>query len=302
MKVSTSPITPFGETILEIEVPSNLTFKAPLIFRLVNELATRGCIREEGKDQAELCFDEAITNAMVHGNRRDPSKKLRLSVFADAERWGVLLEDDGEGFDPRALPSPDSEESLMRESGRGILLMNHYLEELTFSERGNRVRMVGRRQGEAKVAARSAVVPAPPPEVTFKVPQTVGETTSCGPARYYLDEGIVVVEVAASKLTDENLGALKEAIEEALGKSKQLVVDLGAVAYLSSVVIGAFVGYLKRMRAEGGSLRLCALTPPVLDVFRISRMDRVFDLTGDRRTAIDALRGGSRRFDRPAKP
>jgi serine/threonine-protein kinase RsbW len=86
-----------------------------------------------------LSLEEAITNALKHGNKYDPTKVVEVTWEVDGERVLATVEDEGDGFDPASIPDPLSEEGLARASGRGLLLMKHYLTWLRYNERGNRV-------------------------------------------------------------------------------------------------------------------------------------------------------------------
>ena len=69
----------FGEKLLDLSIPTNLSYKAPLVFRLVNLLTDNGCVPQGiAAGRAELCLDEALSNAMVHGNKLNPDKKLMM--------------------------------------------------------------------------------------------------------------------------------------------------------------------------------------------------------------------------------
>jgi diguanylate cyclase (GGDEF)-like protein len=86
-----------------------------------------------------LALEEAVVNAAVHGNRNDPSKRVRLRWRVDATRALSEVEDDGAGFDPRSLPDPLAPENLERPHGRGVLLMRAYMSWVRYNARGNRV-------------------------------------------------------------------------------------------------------------------------------------------------------------------
>jgi CheY-like chemotaxis protein len=86
-----------------------------------------------------LAMEEAIVNAVRHGNRDDPARRVRLRWHVNRERALVEVEDEGEGFDPQHLPDPCAPENLERPGGRGVLLMRSYTSWLRYNPRGNRV-------------------------------------------------------------------------------------------------------------------------------------------------------------------
>jgi serine/threonine-protein kinase RsbW len=91
-----------------------------------------------------LALHEAILNGLRHGNGGDPAKCVRVRYCAGADAMLAEVEDEGPGFDPRRVPEPTLPENLDQPSGRGLLLMRHYLTWVRYSERGNRVTLFKR--------------------------------------------------------------------------------------------------------------------------------------------------------------
>lgn len=89
-----------------------------------------------------LAMEEAFYNAVKHGNKMDPSKKVTIEYAVDPDKVEICLTDEGEGFDPSTIPDPRVGENLYRPEGRGLLLINSYMHVVEYSERGNRLRMV----------------------------------------------------------------------------------------------------------------------------------------------------------------
>ena len=92
-----------------------------------------------------LSLEEAITNAIRHGNRQDPDKQVHVICRVDTLRIEVIVTDQGEGFNPDEVPDPTLEEFLERPSGRGLMLMRAYLSVCQYSEGGRRITMVRER-------------------------------------------------------------------------------------------------------------------------------------------------------------
>ena len=90
-------------------------------------------------------LEEALSNAVLHGNRNDPAKALTVEYSADATTVAIVVQDEGFGFDPAAVPDPTRPENVDIPSGRGIMLMRAYMTEVEFDPPGNRVRMTYRR-------------------------------------------------------------------------------------------------------------------------------------------------------------
>lgn len=91
-----------------------------------------------------LAVEEAVINAMKHGNRMDKAKEVTVRWSVDDRQACIEVEDEGPGFDLSTVPDPTLEENLETPHGRGIALMKAYMDEVNFNERGNRVTMVKR--------------------------------------------------------------------------------------------------------------------------------------------------------------
>jgi serine/threonine-protein kinase RsbW len=88
-----------------------------------------------------LALEEALVNAIKHGNQMDRAKSVHISYRINAERFDIRITDEGAGFDPSDVPDPTAVENLERPCGRGLMLMRYYMNEVTFHGRGNCVSM-----------------------------------------------------------------------------------------------------------------------------------------------------------------
>jgi serine/threonine-protein kinase RsbW len=79
-----------------------------------------------------LAVREAVINAIVHGNREDPGLQVRVTFTAAAGGLEARVRDQGGGFDPAATPDPTEGEQLLKSSGRGLLLMRAFVDEVEF--------------------------------------------------------------------------------------------------------------------------------------------------------------------------
>jgi serine/threonine-protein kinase RsbW len=100
---------------------------------------------EDDLHQLGMAVRESMVNAVVHGNRYNARKKVHVSITQAADRLTILIADEGEGFDPEEIPDPLAEENLLRQSGRGLLLMRAFVDEFQVRRgeaSGTEVRMV----------------------------------------------------------------------------------------------------------------------------------------------------------------
>ena len=89
-----------------------------------------------------LALEEGLINAMKHGNKHDAAKTVHVEAKVTAKSTEIIIEDQGKGFTRHEVPDPCAKENLLKPSGRGILLMEAYMDKVTFSRGGRRVRMV----------------------------------------------------------------------------------------------------------------------------------------------------------------
>ncbi len=85
-----------------------------------------------------LAVREAVINAIVHGNRKDPSQDVELTFTRGSRGIRIRVLDRGSGFDPDSLPDPTAPENVLRNSGRGLLLMRAFADEVRFRYREGR--------------------------------------------------------------------------------------------------------------------------------------------------------------------
>jgi serine/threonine-protein kinase RsbW len=99
---------------------------------LVDLCVQAGC---GGEDEYWLvtALREALANAIRHGNQQDPARKVKVDFTICDCTVTMRVEDEGEGFDPTAIPDPTSPENLLRPSGRGIFYIRQFMNHVEFS-------------------------------------------------------------------------------------------------------------------------------------------------------------------------
>jgi serine/threonine-protein kinase RsbW len=96
-------------------------------------------IPEDALFGIKLALEEALVNAIRHGNSNDPTKQITLKYYVDAAKLIVAIRDEGGGFKPAELPDPTLDENLEKPHGRGVMLMRAYMTEVRYNQRGNEV-------------------------------------------------------------------------------------------------------------------------------------------------------------------
>ena len=96
----------------------------------------------------DLAIRESVANAVKHGNKFDENKDVEVTFSDSPETFEITVRDHGEGFNADNIPDPTDPENLLKESGRGILFMNTFMDEVTWSHHqlgGTVVKMVKKR-------------------------------------------------------------------------------------------------------------------------------------------------------------
>ena len=128
---------------IDLELPSDLTLMNAVLEYLLDRVAKLGLIQIE-QSNLFVALDEAFVNAVKHGNRNDASKLLRVTAELSVREAIFTIEDEGDGFDVREIPDPRDPANLFKSSGRGVLLIYNIMDEVEYSERGTRLKMVKR--------------------------------------------------------------------------------------------------------------------------------------------------------------
>jgi serine/threonine-protein kinase RsbW len=89
-----------------------------------------------------LSLEEAFINAIKHGNHSDPEKNIAVECLITPEKFDITISDEGFGFDPSGIPDPRCNSNLYKCSGRGVLLIQSYMDVVEYNDRGNCVHLV----------------------------------------------------------------------------------------------------------------------------------------------------------------
>ncbi len=109
--------------------------------RILAEVARHG-FTQQSYFAIKLALEEGLVNAIKHGNKMDKSKSVRVEYKVTPKQFEITIEDQGPGFHRNGVPDPTLEENIEKCSGRGILLMEAYMNSVRWSRGGRRVRMI----------------------------------------------------------------------------------------------------------------------------------------------------------------
>lgn len=116
---------------LEIEsTPNNLI----TVEEFVNYFSVELGLDQEKINGLLLAVTEATTNAIIHGNKNNKLKMVRIAVYVEGNDISIVIKDEGKGFDPSIIPDPTDPENLLKDSGRGLYLMRVYMDGLSYNQ------------------------------------------------------------------------------------------------------------------------------------------------------------------------
>ncbi len=104
---------------------------------LLNKIKEQIPIQLEKYYKILIAVSEAVNNAIIHGNKLDRKKKVKMEINANKEKIEILVEDEGTGFDVDSLADPRTPENIMKESGRGVLLIKELSDISKFNKTEN---------------------------------------------------------------------------------------------------------------------------------------------------------------------
>jgi len=131
----------------ELSLPSRIETVAAAA-AAVAEFVGRSGVSDDAAFGIDMAVREAVTNAVLHGNRQDENKTVDLVLKSSPDAVEISVHDQGPGFNPEDVPDPTVTENLLKTSGRGIFFMRTFMDEVDWlirPEGGTTVRMLKRR-------------------------------------------------------------------------------------------------------------------------------------------------------------
>lgn len=95
----------------------------------------------------KLCIEEAVRNAILHGNKSNAKLPVKISYVIETDRIKIIIEDKGDGFNVNSLPDPTNMKNLYKENGRGVYIMRRLMDRVDYNEKGNCVTMEKKLEG-----------------------------------------------------------------------------------------------------------------------------------------------------------
>jgi serine/threonine-protein kinase RsbW len=124
---------------LEISsVPENLR----IVEKLIDDISAQHEFESDMYGKVLVAFVEAVNNSIIHGNKSNPDKKVKVDVWSAESKLFITVEDEGPGFNYQNIPDPTAPENIENINGRGVFLMNHLSDEVKFHKNGAKVELI----------------------------------------------------------------------------------------------------------------------------------------------------------------
>jgi serine/threonine-protein kinase RsbW len=121
-----------------IDLPSERGASRQVTDELLEQLGAFGWAPSEIFN-IHLAVEEAIVNAIIHGNKLDPAKRVHVDCEVSHDLARIRITDEGDGFDPARVPDCTLEDRLDVPSGRGVMLMRTFMTRIEYNAKGNSV-------------------------------------------------------------------------------------------------------------------------------------------------------------------
>ena len=125
---------------IKIQIPS-ISENIRIIESFIDNTRDKFHLDDDIYGNIVIAVTESVNNAIVHGNKSNRNKNVSISLTLNDNIIKFRIEDEGGGFDFQNLPDPTSPENLDKPSGRGIFLMKHLSDEVSFSQEGRVVEL-----------------------------------------------------------------------------------------------------------------------------------------------------------------
>jgi serine/threonine-protein kinase RsbW len=131
---------------VKLEIASRLEM-LDMVQAVVGQLGTMVAFDDDALHYMSVAVREAVVNAIKHGNRMEPDRRVAIEFVVHARALEIEVRDEGQGFDPQSVPDPVAPENLLKSYGRGIFFMRSFMDEVSYAfpaRGGTVVRMLKR--------------------------------------------------------------------------------------------------------------------------------------------------------------
>ena len=151
-RIEIGNLIPFLEERIAFNMPSDIKYLDGVLDYLNERMLKLGVLKP-GDTELLIALDEAIVNAIKHGNKCDARKAVHIVAEFSADGARFTVADEGPGFEREKVPDPTDPCRLLEPNGRGLLLINHIMDEVCYNQAGNRLEMFKRTERASEQAS-----------------------------------------------------------------------------------------------------------------------------------------------------
>ncbi len=244
---------------IEISIASDFS-DAKKIEETIIDLATQQGYDEDSIFALRLSLEEALVNAIRHGNKEDSDKKVHICYTVNASRVDIWITDEGNGFCPDSLPDPTCNDKLEIPSGRGVLLMRAYMDLVEFNESGNSVHLT---------------------KFSKQQPTHSYTVSTQGNLQIAVDEYERYTAIHLKGSADMAEAAeMSSVIDKIIEDGKhQLIMDIKLLDFICSMGLGTLIKTQTRCGQKNGSFHIVNPQPAVQRILKTTRLDKLFSIS-----------------------
>ena len=139
------PGAPGDSVRITVEVPSEVDCIEEAVAAIMRHCLAGAFAGPRIRFRLQVALSEALANAIVRGNHEDVSKRVYVQADLGGDRIALRVTDEGDGFDPSAVPDALSAEGLQQDGGRGLFLIHRMVDDVHFNAQGKSICMTLRR-------------------------------------------------------------------------------------------------------------------------------------------------------------
>jgi serine/threonine-protein kinase RsbW len=212
--------------------------------------------------QIKLSLQEAVVNAVKHGNKLNPDLFVQVVIEAEKSSVTIRVTDQGTGFDVKKVPNPTRPENIIKLQGRGIFLIRNLMDDVRFLDGGRTIKMIKNLKRERRVKMQMQL-------------EKVNEVT------------VVVLE---GEINVTNSNELRnQFIKITQTGCKKVVVDFVKVTFIDSSGLATLIEMFQRLEGSAGKLRLCNVNKKIRGIFEITKVHKLISIFDSREDALKDL-------------
>jgi serine/threonine-protein kinase RsbW len=127
--------------LISQKIPSKLEAVSPFILLILEKVRTLP-FDKEAIFNIKLSLEEALVNAIKHGNKLNPKLLVKVDIETDAKKLIIKVKDEGKGFNFQDIPDPTVDKNILRTSGRGVYLIKKLMDKVDFFDGGSGLKMI----------------------------------------------------------------------------------------------------------------------------------------------------------------